>query len=130
VSAALAKDPQLKDFSGVVQDSGEGRRTIEAAMEEAVLADVLSSSLYARFRSRLEHPFGERTRLAMRFGFGGHIEGNEPIGAELKPAETQWRHDRQPTNLDISDCAGRCGAAAAAAQAGRSLRHGDLRCRR
>jgi 6-phosphogluconate dehydrogenase len=88
-AAALAKDPQLKDFSGFVQDSGEGRWTVEAAIEEAVPADVLSTALYARFRSREEHTFGERMLSAMRFGFGGHIEGNEPIDPEPKPAESQ-----------------------------------------
>jgi 6-phosphogluconate dehydrogenase len=88
-AAALAKDPQLKDFSGFVQDSGEGRWTVEAAIEEAVPADVLSTALYARFRSREEHTFGERMLSAMRFGFGGHIEGNEPIDPQPKPAESQ-----------------------------------------
>jgi 6-phosphogluconate dehydrogenase len=88
-AAALAKDPQLKDFSGFVQDSGEGRWTVEAAIEEAVPADVLSTALYARFRSREEHTFGERMLSAMRFGFGGHIEGNEPIDPAPKPAESQ-----------------------------------------
>jgi 6-phosphogluconate dehydrogenase len=88
-AAALAKDPQLKDFSGFVQDSGEGRWTVEAAIEEAVPADVLSTALYARFRSREEHTFGERMLSAMRFGFGGHIEGNEPIDPQPKPAELQ-----------------------------------------
>src|ERR1700678_2652314 len=57
-AAALAKDPQLKNFSGFVQDSGEGRWTIEAAIEEAVPADVLAAALFARFRSRQEHTFG------------------------------------------------------------------------
>lgn len=84
-AAALAKDPQLKEFSGFVQDSGEGRWTIEAAIEEAVPADVLSSALYARFRSRQDHTFGEKMLSAMRFGFGGHIEGQESIDPE-KPA--------------------------------------------
>jgi 6-phosphogluconate dehydrogenase len=88
-AAALAKDPQLKDFSGFVQDSGEGRWTVEAAIEEAVPADVLSTALYARFRSREEHTFGERMLSAMRFGFGGHIEGNEPIDPQPKLAESQ-----------------------------------------
>jgi 6-phosphogluconate dehydrogenase len=89
-AAALAKDPQLKDFSGFVQDSGEGRWTVEAAIEEAVPADVLSTALYARFRSREEHTFGERMLSAMRFGFGGHIEGNEPIDPQQpKPAGLQ-----------------------------------------
>ena len=77
-AAALAEDPQLKEFSGFVQDSGEGRWTVEAAIEEAVPAEVLSSALYARFRSRQEHTFAEKMLSAMRFGFGGHIEGSEP----------------------------------------------------
>jgi len=81
-AAALAKDPQLKDFSGFVQDSGEGRWTVEAAIEEAVPADVLSTALYARFRSREEHTFGEKM-------LGGHIEGNEPIDPEPNPAESR-----------------------------------------
>jgi len=85
-AAALAKDQELKGFSGFVQDSGEGRWTIEAAIEEAVPADVLTASLYARFRSRQEHTFGEKMLSAMRFGFGGHIEGNEPIDPEPKAA--------------------------------------------
>ena len=88
-AAALAKDPQLKDFSGFVQDSGEGRWTVEAAIEEAVPADVISSALYARFRSRQEHTFGEKMLSAMRFGFGGHVEGQEPIDPEPKPKDSQ-----------------------------------------
>jgi 6-phosphogluconate dehydrogenase len=73
-AAALLKDPALDGFSGFVQDSGEGRWTIEAAIEEAVPADVLAASLFARFRSRQEHTFGEKLLSAMRFGFGGHLE--------------------------------------------------------
>ena len=76
-AAALAKDPLLKDFSGFVQDSGEGRWTVEAAIEEAVPADVITSALFARFRSRQEHTFGEKVLSAMRLGFGGHTEGRE-----------------------------------------------------
>jgi 6-phosphogluconate dehydrogenase len=94
-AAALAKDPQLKDFSGFVQDSGEGRWTVEAAIEEAVPADVLSSALYARFRSRQEHTFGEKMLSAMRFGFGGHIEGQESIDPESKPKKSQDRSAAQ-----------------------------------
>jgi 6-phosphogluconate dehydrogenase len=71
---ALAGDPKLGKFTGKVADSGEGRWTIEAAIEEAVPADVLSAALFARFRSRQEHTFGERLLSAMRFGFGGHVE--------------------------------------------------------
>jgi 6-phosphogluconate dehydrogenase len=84
-AAALAKDPQLKDFSGFVQDSGEGRWTVEAAIEEAVPANVLTTALFTRFRSRQEHTFGEKMLSAMRLGFGGHIEGQEAIDPEPKP---------------------------------------------
>jgi 6-phosphogluconate dehydrogenase len=90
-AAALAKDPQLKDFSGFVQDSGEGRWTVEAAIEEAVPADVITTALYARFRSRQEHTFGEKMLSAMRFGFGGHLEGQEPIDPEPQPKDSQRR---------------------------------------
>jgi 6-phosphogluconate dehydrogenase len=73
-ASALAGDAELEKFTGAVADSGEGRWTIEAAIEEAVPADVLSAALYARFRSRQEHTFGEKLLSAMRFGFGGHVE--------------------------------------------------------
>ena len=73
-AAALAGDGKLEKFTGAVADSGEGRWTIEAAIEEAVPAEVLSAALYARFRSRQEHTFGEKLLSAMRFGFGGHVE--------------------------------------------------------
>jgi len=71
---AMAKDPALSSFSGNVEDSGEGRWTIEAAIEEAVPAEVLASALFTRFRSRQEHTFAEKVLSAMRFGFGGHVE--------------------------------------------------------
>lgn len=71
---ALAEDGALSDFSGSVADSGEGRWTIMAAIEEEVPAEVLSAALYTRFRSRKEHTFAERMLSAMRFKFGGHIE--------------------------------------------------------
>jgi 6-phosphogluconate dehydrogenase len=77
-AAALARDPQLDDFSGFVQDSGEGRWTIEAAIEEAVPAHVITAALFARFRSRREHTFGDKMLSAMRFGFGGHVEAQQP----------------------------------------------------
>ncbi|MFN0192979.1 MAG: phosphogluconate dehydrogenase (NAD(+)-dependent, decarboxylating) [Aestuariivirga sp.] len=73
-AAALATDARLEKFSGFVADSGEGRWTIEAAIEEAVPADVLSTALYARFRSRKDHTFAEKMLSAMRLGFGGHVE--------------------------------------------------------
>ena len=75
------------DFSGFVDDSGEGRWTIEAAIEEAVPADVLSAALYTRFRSRQEHTFGEKMLSAMRFGFGGHVEGAEATQPPATAAE-------------------------------------------
>ncbi len=71
---ALAKDEGLDHFSGKVADSGEGHWTIEAAMEEAVPANVLSAALYARYRSRVDSTFGDKLLSAMRFGFGGHVE--------------------------------------------------------
>ncbi|WP_342643161.1 phosphogluconate dehydrogenase (NAD(+)-dependent, decarboxylating) [Rhodoligotrophos ferricapiens] len=71
---ALAEDSSLKDYPGEVADSGEGRWTINAAIEEAVPAEVLTAALFARFRSRLSHTFGEKLLSAMRFKFGGHTE--------------------------------------------------------
>ena len=64
----------LSRFTGQVADSGEGRWTIQAAIEEAVPAEVLSSALYTRFRSRQDHTFAERILSAMRNEFGGHQE--------------------------------------------------------
>jgi 6-phosphogluconate dehydrogenase len=73
-ASALAKDPRLDAYSGFVQDSGEGRWTVQAAIAEAVPAEVLSAALFARFRSRREHTFAEKILSAMRKGFGGHVE--------------------------------------------------------
>jgi 6-phosphogluconate dehydrogenase len=75
---ALAKSPELDNFEGDVADSGEGRWTIEAAIDEAVAAPVITSALYARFRSRIEHSFGEKLLSAMRNEFGGHVESVTP----------------------------------------------------
>jgi 6-phosphogluconate dehydrogenase len=71
---ALATDPELDAFSGSVSDSGEGRWTIEAAIEQAVPVPVLSSALWARFRSRQTSSYADKMLSAMRFGFGGHKE--------------------------------------------------------
>ena len=71
---ALARDPKLEAFSGHVGDSGEGRWTVEAAIEEAVPAEVLTAALFTRFRSRQDHNFAEKMLSAMRLGFGGHTE--------------------------------------------------------
>ncbi len=83
-ASALAGSPKLDHYSGSVSDSGEGRWTIEAAIEEAVPVNVLSAALYTRFRSRQDHTFGEKMLSAMRFGFGGHVE---PPKAADKAAE-------------------------------------------
>jgi 6-phosphogluconate dehydrogenase len=71
---ALVENPTLSEYSGFVQDSGEGRWTIQAAIEEAVPAEVLTASLFARFRSRKEHTFADKMLSAMRQKFGGHVE--------------------------------------------------------
>jgi 6-phosphogluconate dehydrogenase len=71
---ALAENPTLSEYTGFVQDSGEGRWTIQAGIEEAVPTPVLVESLYARFRSRQEHTFAEKVLSAMRQKFGGHVE--------------------------------------------------------
>ena len=73
-SSALAEDPALSKYSGFVEDSGEGRWTINAAIEEAVPADVLSAALYARFRSRDREGTANKLLSAMRHAFGGHVE--------------------------------------------------------
>ncbi len=76
-ATALARSPTLSEFPGVVEDSGEGRWTLMAAIEEAVPAEVLSAALYARFRSRQDHTFAEKMLSAMRKGFGGHVEPSQ-----------------------------------------------------
>jgi 6-phosphogluconate dehydrogenase len=73
-AAALLESPALTNYSGFVQDSGEGRWTIQAAIEEAVPVDVLAVSLFTRFRSRQDSSFAEKVLSAMRHKFGGHIE--------------------------------------------------------
>jgi len=73
-AAALVENPDLSNFTGSVQDSGEGRWTVMAAVEEGVPAEVLSASLYTRFRSRQDHTFAEKVLSAMRYQFGGHVE--------------------------------------------------------
>ncbi|HEY7313414.1 MAG TPA: decarboxylating 6-phosphogluconate dehydrogenase, partial [Gemmataceae bacterium] len=71
---ALVEDPKLEHYTGYVQDSGEGRWTVQAAVEAAVSAEVLTAALYTRFRSRQQHTFGEKVLSAMRHMFGGHVE--------------------------------------------------------
>jgi 6-phosphogluconate dehydrogenase len=81
---ALAENPTLSEYTGFVQDSGEGRWTIQAAIDEAVPVDVLSAALFTRFRSRQEHTFAEKMLSAMRQKFGGHIEAGAPEAAQTK----------------------------------------------
>ena len=73
-AAALAENHTLDEYTGKVADSGEGQWTIDAAMEEAVPANVLTAALFARYRSRVDHTFGDKLLSAMRHGFGGHVE--------------------------------------------------------
>ena len=83
-ASALAGSPKLEHYSGNVSDSGEGRWTLEAAIEEAIPANVLSAALYTRFRSRHDHTFGEKMLSAMRFGFGGHVEQGRGASSAVK----------------------------------------------
>jgi 6-phosphogluconate dehydrogenase len=83
-STALADSPQLAEYSGFVEDSGEGRWTVNAAIDEAVPAEVLTAALYTRFRSRKEHTFAEKILSAMRAGFGGHKEPKQPDASKPK----------------------------------------------
>jgi len=80
-AAALASDPQLGKFQGRVSDSGEGRWTIKAAIDEAVPVPVLTEALYERFSSRGQADFADKVLSAMRFAFGGHLEKAETKGA-------------------------------------------------
>jgi 6-phosphogluconate dehydrogenase len=83
---ALTENPTLSEYEGYVNDSGEGRWTIQAAVEEAVPADVLTAALYVRFRSRQQHTFAEKMLSAMRQKFGGHVEAGAPKADTKKSA--------------------------------------------
>jgi 6-phosphogluconate dehydrogenase len=86
---ALAKSPGLDEFTGSVDDSGEGRWTVNAAIEEAVAAPVITAALYTRFRSRLEHSFGEKMLSAMRNEFGGHVESHPGPSSDGKSGKNK-----------------------------------------
>ena len=77
-ASALAQEEKLESYSGFIEDSGEGRWTLQAAIEEAVPAEVLSAALFTRFRSRQSHTYAEKIISAMRKGFGGHLEPTAP----------------------------------------------------
>ena len=120
---ALAENPTLSEYTGFVQDSGEGRWTIQAAIDEAVPVDVLSAALYTRFRSRQEHTFAEKMLSAMRQKFGGHIEltaAAKQNGISSLP--------RDSNSMDQTDSYAR--RRATDRKARRSLRHGDFRRQR
>ena len=92
-ASALAENQTLDNYSGFVEDSGEGRWTVNAAIDEAVPAEVLTAALYARFRSRKEHTFAEKILSAMRAGFGGHKE--PPKNTRCEGRKHPWRSVRQ-----------------------------------
>jgi 6-phosphogluconate dehydrogenase len=81
---ALHENPELTNFSGRVSDSGEGRWTITAAIDEAVPVPVLSTALYERFSSRMDADFADKLLSAMRFEFGGHLETSPASGGDKK----------------------------------------------
>jgi 6-phosphogluconate dehydrogenase len=85
---ALAKKPDLSEFEGRVEDSGEGRWTINAAIDEAVAAPVITAALFTRFRSRIDHSFGEKLLSAMRNEFGGHVESAVPAHKSPVPSKS------------------------------------------
>ncbi len=101
---ALAENGTLSEYSGFVEDSGEGRWTINAAIEEAVPADVLSAALYARFRSREENSFADKLLSAMRHKFGGHVEPKQAkpkkreAEAVARAASPESRQRRRPAS--------------------------------
>ena len=96
---ALAKDGDLAAYQGEVEDSGEGRWTVEAAIEQSVPAPVITTSLFARFESRRHHSFANKLLSAMRAGFGGHVEPKTPGVLPQpvpKPAEVKVQeHERE-----------------------------------
>ena len=99
---ALAGDVALEKFSGSVADSGEGRWTIEAAIEEAVPVNVLSAALYARFRSRQQATYADKLLSAMRFGFGGHVE-IPPSNPGRSPVERPRAASRGTASAALAD---------------------------
>ena len=84
--------------------SGQGRWTVEATIEEAVAADVITAALFTRFRSRQDHTFGEKMLSAIRFGFGGQVEGQEPIDPGPKPTDAP----RRAATQTAASAAGQC----------------------
>ncbi len=97
-ASALAENHTLDEYSGYVEDSGEGRWTVNAAIEEAVPAEVLTAALYARFRSRRDHTFAEKILSAMRAGFGGHKEPQQHPEPAMQTAPKIMRPQTDKTD--------------------------------
>jgi 6-phosphogluconate dehydrogenase len=91
-AAALLQDPNLSRFAGLVSDSGEGRWTIKAAIDEAVPAPVLTAALYERFSSRGEADFANKLLSAMRYELGGHLEVRQQIQSRLRRLRRKSSH--------------------------------------
>ena len=125
---ALTENPTLSDYTGFVQDSGEGRWTIQAAIDEAVPAEVLTAALYTRFRSRQEHTFAEKMLSAMRQKFGGHVEPKAKQQQSLAIKRRRSASRRQGEIVMAQpETAGAGLRTVRHREARRSLRHGDLR---
>ncbi|MGH7763868.1 MAG: 6-phosphogluconate dehydrogenase, partial [Candidatus Dormibacteraceae bacterium] len=84
IARGLTDDPELSTIKGYVEDTGEGRWTVEAAIDEAVPIPIIAESLFARFRSRMENTFGDRMLAMMRNQFGGHAVVKETPGDQAK----------------------------------------------
>ena len=95
-ASALAENHTLDNYSGFVEDSGEGRWTVNAAIDEAVPAEVLTAALFAQFRSRKDHTFAEKILSAMRAGFGGHREPKEAEGLRRMAVRSFTRKKARP----------------------------------
>ena len=100
-ASALAENHTLENYSGFVEDSGEGRWTVNAAIDEAVPAEVLTAALFARFRSRKEHTFAEKILSAMRAGFGGHREPRKTRSEGLRQMTVTQAKQKKPDSCCI-----------------------------
>ena len=109
-ASALAADPALAQFAGRVSDSGEGRWTIKAAIDEGVPVPVLTTALYERFASRGEADYQDKLLSAMRFGFGGHLGKTREVrkGHERHPIPTPWSFSAPPAIWPTRKSSRRC----------------------
>ena len=110
-ASALAADPELAEFQGRVSDSGEGRWTLHAAIDEGVPVPALSTALFARFVVRDRGDMADKVLSAMRAQFGGHVEVNCARGAEVarsNPSPTRWFSSGQRATWPSASCSLRC----------------------